>query len=478
MAPSQSDAQGLSRPHIFVVEQNSQLHRHLRNQKANYNLTVSNNLPQVINSGFFHNGSRPQLVIIDVSRTSALHGLALAKELREHEHTIPILLLTQESSENFAHTALRTGISDYVKEPFDLDELSIRITECLSKPSLTMEEKLKRPSNLAGSLPDTLIGISSTIKEVRDSIAHVAPTDSNVLITGETGTGKELVAHAIHQLSLRHQKAFVCVNCAAIPATLLESELFGYERGAFTGAMGVKRGKLELAQGGTILFDEIGDMELSAQAKVLRAIEERQVHRLGGSQKRPLDIRIIAATNHNLEQSIKHHCFRSDLFYRLNVARIELPPLRDRKEDIPILTKHFIRELNPKFNRSVESLTDEALEYLLSYSWPGNVRELRNLIEASFIHLRNPQMKHIDLPPQFLAKTKEYASLPQTERDRILAALSSTNWSRTKAAKKLQWSRMTLYRKMLKYNVGNANANTPHQTQIQTSPNYSPCNIS
>ena len=477
MNPSQSGSQGLSRPHIFVWEQNNQLHRHLRNEKANYNLTVSSNLPQAIDSGVFHNGSRPNLVIIDVSNMRALDGLQIAKELRQYEQTIPILLITQESSEDFARTALRTGISDYVKEPFDLDELSTRIAECISKASSKIKEKYQQPSNLTRSLPDTLIGISSSIKDVRDSIANVASTDSNVLITGETGTGKELVAQAIHRYGRRHQQAFVCVNCAAIPATLLESELFGYERGAFTGAIGVKRGKLELAQGGTILFDEIGDMELSAQAKVLRAIEERQVHRLGGNQKHHLDIRIIAATNQNLEEAMSQNQFRSDLYYRLNVARIELPPLRERKEDISILTKHFIREFNPKFNRNVEDISEEAMGYLLDYSWPGNVRELRNLIEASFIHLRNPNMRQMDLPPQFRAKAKECESLPQNERDRILAALLSTNWCRTKAADKLQWSRMTLYRKMLKHNVVYGNGKTTHEKAKQILPSHSSCNI-
>ena len=477
MNPPQSDTRGLSRPHILIIESNKQIHRHLRNETDRYNLTVSNNVGQAIDGGSFQNGSRPDLAVIDVSLARALRGLELGKDLRQLDPTIPILLITRESSEDFALTALRTGITDYVKEPCTHEEFSDRVMHCLRQRRAQALNRLEESRNYE-LLENVLIGVSPAILDVRADIKKIGCTHSNVLITGETGTGKEVVAQAIHLNSQRRTKAFVCVNCAAIPGTLLESELFGYEQGAFTGATQTKKGKLEQAQDGTILFDEIGDMELSAQAKVLRAIEERQVHRLGGGDSHALNIRVIAATNQDLENSITQKQFRSDLFYRLNVARIHLPPLRERKEDIPALIQHFIREFNPKFHREVEEMTTEALESLLNYSWPGNVRELRNLIEASFIHLPTPGTRHMDLPPQFRAKEKECASLPQNERDLILSALLTTKWSRTKAAKKLEWSRMTLYRKMAKHNIGNRvhNIQSDHPEQAQLI--HGECNIS
>lgn len=418
-------------------------------------MTIANDLHQAISSGALHNGSRPDLVVIDVSHTRAQRGLELGKELRQYDQTIPLLLITQDSSEDLALAALRTGINDYVKEPFTHEEFSERLNHWINHGSIQYLVRQQKKPEDSDSLTQSLVGTSSLIQDVRADIPKMAWTQSNVLITGETGTGKEVVAQAIHRNSDRRDKDFVCLNCAAIPETLLESELFGYERGAFTGAIHGKQGKLEQAQDGTILFDEIGDMELSAQTKILRAIEERQVQRLGGSDSHPLNIRIIAATNQDLEQAVNQKQFRSDLFYRLNVARIHLPPLRERKEDIPDLVQHFIHEFNPKFHREVEGFTDEALDSLLHYSWPGNVRELRNLIEASFIHLASPTTRHMDLPPQFGANARECASLPQNERDLILSVLLSTKWSRTKAAQKLQWSRMTLYRKMIKHKITN-----------------------
>ena len=456
MNPSRSEKIALPRPHIFVLEQNKQLHRHLRKNSDLYDLTVGDNLWQAIDDHVFENGSSPDLAIIDVSLTQSLRGLELGKSLREHVQNIPILLITKESSEAFALAALRAGITDYVKDPCTDEEFSERVAHCLRQRRAQVLTGLETSGNYE-FLENVLIGVSPAILDVRADIRKVAATHSNILITGETGTGKEVVAQAIHRNSQRSDKAFVCVNCAAIPGTLLESELFGYEQGAFTGAIRSKPGKLEQAQNGTILFDEIGDMELSAQAKVLRAIEERQVHRLGGGESHSLNIRVLAATNQDLEHAISERLFRSDLFYRLNVARIHLPPLRERKEDIPALTQHFIREFNPKFHRDVEDMTNEALDSLLKYTWPGNVRELRNLIEASFIHLPNPSTKHMELPEQFRKKEKECAALPQDERDLILSALLTTKWSRTKAAKKLEWSRMTLYRKMAKHNIGQRN---------------------
>jgi len=298
-----------------------------------------------------------------------------------------------------------------------------------------------------------MIGESPPMQEIKAYIPKVASTDSNVLITGETGTGKELVAELVHTNSPRHQKPYVCVNCAAIPDSLLESELFGYERGAFTGANSSYEGKLKLANGGTVFFDEIGDMSPYAQAKILRAIENKEVQRLGGKGSIPLDVRVVAATNQDLERLMSEDKFRKDLYFRLTVTRVHLPPLRDRKEDIPLLVDHYLREFNRRFGREVEGFTEEALESLLRYDWPGNVRELKNLLEAIFVNLPSRRIPFIDLPESFRRRLSDAEGLPQDERDLLLSALFSTHWNMSQAAQNLHWSRMTLYRKMAKYHI-------------------------
>jgi DNA-binding NtrC family response regulator len=403
--------------------------------------------------GLFEQG-QPDLCVVDVSDNQAWHGLAVGKEVRRIYEKLPIVILTNEGSEEFALAALRAGMSDYLKEPFGLEELRASIGRCLCDPQSQGEIHTPQPHS-TDPFAEILVGESETIKDIRSYLGKVSATASNVLITGETGTGKELVARIIHENSSRRNKPFICVNCAAIPDTLLESELFGFERGAFTGAVGVQKGKMELAQGGTILFDEIGDMSLSAQAKILRAIEDRTIYRLGGKTGIDLNLRIIAATNQNPEKAVMEGTFRKDLYYRLNVARIHLPPIRERREDIPLLLHHYLQEFNQIFRRQVEGFTNEAKNFLFEYSWPGNVRELKNLVEATFINLPSKPIFLLDLPPQFRARVKKYENVPTNERDRILAALLTTNWNRNKAADKLQCSRMTLYRKMLKYEVCN-----------------------
>jgi two-component system response regulator HydG/two-component system response regulator AtoC len=271
------------------------------------------------------------------------------------------------------------------------------------------------------------------------------------LITGETGTGKELVAELIHSNSPRRRNAFVCLNSTAIPDSLLESELFGYERGAFTGAVGTHRGKLALAHKGTLFFDEIGDISVSVQAKFLRAIEGKSVYRLGGENELAFDVRILSATNQDLDLAMRENRFRRDLYYRLNVIRIHVPPLRDRREDIPVLLEHYISQYNSSFGLRIEGFTVEALSQLISYDWPGNVRELKNVVEAIFANLPSRQVDTAGLP----ACVAKYLCNPSkpAERDALLSALVATNWNKTRAADRLHWSRMTLYRKMAAYNI-------------------------
>ena len=404
-------------------------------------------------NGVFHavrQKRNPDLLIINASLDAAGNGLEVVQLLHRGNSKLPVILIATNSSEDLAIAALRAGIADYFKPPFSWEDLLTSVHRCLangcSRELLSISE-----TTASGLTP--MIGESLQMQEIKAYLCKVASTDTTTLITGETGTGKELVAALIHQNSCRQQKRFVCINCAAIPDSLLESELFGYERGAFTGAHARKEGKLKLADGGTVFFDEIGDMSPYAQAKILRALESKAVDRLGGKESIPLNIRVIAATNRNLERLMAEEKFRADLFFRLNVASIHLPPLRERKEDLQALCDHYICEMNRRFGREVEGFTAEAFAYLLRYDWPGNVRELKNLIEAIFVNLPSRKITLMDLPEQFRRRFGEANDLSHDERDRVLSALLSTNWNKGKAAQKLQWSRTTLYRKMVKYHL-------------------------
>jgi DNA-binding NtrC family response regulator len=395
----------------------------------------------------------PDLILVNVSLQGDHDGLALAQYIRKQHHTIPLILLTANGSEELAIAALRAGVNDYVKLPVAPEELLSRVRVQLStwrRPPASVPGK--RP---AGGRPSDayLVGDSPPMQQIKAYIEKVGATDSNVLITGETGTGKELVAELIQQTSPRQPQPFVCINCAAIPDTLLESELFGYEKGAFTGASTLSEGKLKLADGGAIFFDEIGDLSPYAQAKILRAIESREIYRLGGKRRIPLNVRVLAATNHDLEQLVAQGQFRKDLYFRLNVARIHLPPLRERKEDIVPLCHYYLRTLNQHFGRQVEGFTDEVLARLIRHDWPGNVRELKNLLEATFVNDPAQRISLTDLPQEFRRQSIDTDRIAPDERQRLLSALLATNWNVSKAAQQLHWSRMTLYRKLEKYHI-------------------------
>jgi transcriptional regulator with PAS, ATPase and Fis domain len=315
-----------------------------------------------------------------------------------------------------------------------------------------------RNEDMPISWPDSdeqIVGTSTTIAKIISFLNKVACTDCTVLITGETGTGKDLAAKLVHRHSCRRQKPFVVVNCSAIPDTLMESELFGHERGAFTGAIAKREGAIMSANHGTVFFDEIGDMSPYSQAKLLRILENREVCPVGGKKSLLVDIRFIAATNRDLEQLMREGKFRADLYYRLNVARVHLPPLRERQGDIALLIDHFRERYNKQFCKQVEGFTEEVVAALMEYDWPGNIRELKNLMEASFIHAyRRISLK--DLPDNFRQRLCESETLVQDERTRLITALLNANWNKVKAAQRLKWSRMTLYRKMAKYGVQSA----------------------
>jgi DNA-binding NtrC family response regulator len=394
----------------------------------------------------------PDVLILGCSDASPVGTLDFASELKCFFGSKPIILVPEVSSEDIAIAALRAGVNEYIKPPFHPSTLVDAVTRCIHHVS-------EEHNRARGSLVDDssgIIGESPAIRALRARLARLASSESNILITGETGTGKELVAACLHKISRRCHKPFLTINCAAIPDNLLESELFGYEKGAFTGADSRKEGKLRAAEGGTVFLDEIGDMSGYGQAKILRMIEAKEVQRLGSNGRIPVDVWTIAATNQDMEQLVKEEKFRRDLFFRLNVARVHIPPLRERREDLLSLIDHYIRYFNIKFGRRVRRLSDDAIEFLGTYDWPGNVRELRNLLEAIFVDLPPGDVSSMHLPAHFMRRYSEIKAAPADERDRLLWALSATDWNKSRAADKLHWSRMTLYRKMARYKISRA----------------------
>jgi DNA-binding NtrC family response regulator len=430
-------------PVILIAEDDETLRQELKGRLFYHGFDVAE-APDRANVFQFFLDRKPDLVIIGSSQNNSWDELKVAEQIRQQDKRVPLIIISGHSSEVQAIAARRVGVNCYFKTPFSHEELVAIVKRNFPDHNASLSE---------AHIDSTIIGDSSAMREIKSYLLKVATTDCTVLITGETGTGKELVAEMIHRTSSRHSRPFVCINCAALPESLLESELFGFERGAFTGAYSSYAGKLKLAEGGTVFFDEIGDMAPNAQAKILRAIEGKEVYRLGGKKGIFHHVRVIAATNQDPEQLVAEGKFREDLYYRLNIARVHLPPLRERKEEILPLLQHYIRELNQRCGREVEGFAEEALASLVRYNWPGNIRELKNLMEATFINLPSRRISFIDLPEMFQQKLKELEGLPQGERDRVLSALFACNWNKSKAAQKLHWSRMTLYRKIAKYHI-------------------------
>ncbi|MDL1982680.1 MAG: sigma-54 dependent transcriptional regulator [Deltaproteobacteria bacterium] len=436
----------MNNPAILIAEGDEILCKDLKGRLFHHGFEVIEALDQTSVLRFFQAGNL-DLVIIGSFGDNSMDGLKTVAQIRRQDREVPLFLIARNSSEALVIAALRAGVTDYFKWPVSYEELIASVNRNLSYHKRSLSET---------GINEPMIGDSAAMREIKAYLINVATTDCTVLITGETGTGKELVAELIHQNSPRHKKPLVCINCAALPESLVESEMFGYERGAFTGAVASKRGKFELAEGGTVFLDEIGDMSPYAQMKILRTTEKKEVCRLGGKGAIPINVRVIGATNSDLEQLMEKGNFRKDLYYRLNVARIHLPPLRDRKEDIPSLLKHYISKFNQRFGREVEGFTEEALDLLFRYDWPGNVRELKNLIEATFINLSSWKIALMDLPKTFQRRFEETEWLQEKERDRVLSVLFATKWNKSKAAQKLHWSRMTLYRKMAKYHISSS----------------------
>lgn len=347
---------------------------------------------------------------------------------------------------------LSSKLDDYLLCPFNKVDFAPRIRRLLSrKPD---HPDGYSPTSKGSNGPNgVLVGKSSDITLLRSKIEKVSQSDCSVLITGETGTGKELVARAIYERSARSHHPFIAINCAAIPDTLIESELFGFERGAFTGATHSHPGQLQLADHGTVLLDEVGDMPLVAQAKLLRVLEQRSIRHLAGRTNIPIDIRVISATNQDLNQLINNNQFRKDLFYRLNVVQIHVPPLRDHREDIPELIQHMLIQLCRRGERLVPTLTPQALSCLQQNNWPGNVRELRNVLESSLLSIDEDSIDLRNFPLSLTENHTAQGGLTLDERERLKLTLSLTKWNKSQAAKQLDWSRMTLYRKLQKYKI-------------------------
>ena len=399
------------------------------------------------------------LVITDL-RMDGISGEEVVQHVTTENPGIPIIVLTGHGSIEEANKAIKAGAYYFLTKPLNLDHLNKIVKNALTERSQQLkikelQERLKHNQNA-----DDMIGKSAELNKVRAMISKAAPTKASVLITGESGVGKELVARAIHNQSPRKDNAFIVVHCAALSETLLESELFGHEKGAFTGADSLAHGKFELADGGTIFLDEIGEINLSTQIKLLRVLQERSFERVGGEKTINVDIRIVAATNKNLEEEVRAGEFREDLFYRLNVVRIEMPALRERKDDIPLLMHGFLKEFNIENQKNILGFDNRAKSAILKYSWPGNIRELRNCVESAVVMCTKDQISFDDLPSTVrsgcdISAITIPAGITMNEAEKIIITenLALNNGNKTKTAETLGIGRKTLHRKLIEYGI-------------------------
>jgi DNA-binding NtrC family response regulator len=401
------------------------------------------------------------LVVTDL-KMPRVDGIDLLKKVREVNREAGFLIVTGHGTVETAVEALKAGADDYILKPLDLFELRNRVQQILERRRPGNELRFLRRQIVTGGVTSPIIGKSAGIQRLLEQIATVAPTRSTVLLLGESGTGKDLVAQTIHARSLRSREHFLPLNCAALSPTLLESELFGHEKGAFTGAMERRLGKLELADRGTLFLDEIGEMPLEMQVKLLRFLETREIMRVGGSSHLTLDVRLIAATNRELTQAVEQQKFRTDLYYRLKVVTLVMPPLRERTEDIPLLVWHFLEGFAEEHQRPVLEVSPEAMQALVHYPWPGNVRELKNLMENLVIFSKQSTLQLLDLPLEVRQQPATDSQLPARfeelnmstiERQAILQALEKTSGNRLKAAQLLGIGLRTLQTKLKEYGM-------------------------
>lgn len=403
------------------------------------------------------------LILMDI-RMIKVSGLEALSEIKAFNPAIPVIIMTAYSSVESAVEALKSGAYDYLTKPLDFDELRLAMERAMDHTHLREENRLLRET--LGSQFDTrhIIGRSPAMVKLLETVAQVAPSEATVLITGESGTGKEMIAGAIHFNSGRKEGPFVRINCAAITETLLESELFGHEKGAFTGAYKRKEGRFVQAHRGTLFLDEISEMSQAMQVKLLRVLQERELTRVGGNEPVQVDVRVIAATNTDLLQEMEAGGFREDLYYRLNVVTLSIPPLRQRREDIPLLAQHFLERFSDKNHKNIKGITPQAMDRLIRYDWPGNVRELMNAVERAVVLARSEYLDGNDLPlildqsiekkgSEPAAPFPEDISLEEVEKATILNALESTGGNKSEAARRLGITRKTLHAKLKKYGV-------------------------
>ncbi len=411
-------------------------------------------------------------VITDL-KMPGLDGMGLLKRLSAEYPDVPVVMITAHGSVESAVEAVKLGAFDYLEKPFEQEQIRQVVAKALNTYALARRDA--RPEEPSGQGRFRLVGQSPAIRTIYGVVEKVANTPSTVLISGESGTGKELIARALHENSSRHAGPFIKINCAAIPKTLMESELFGYDKGAFTGAVGAKPGRFELAHGGTLFLDEIGEIPIEMQVKLLRVLQESEFERVGGIKTIKVDVRLVTATNRDLLAEVGAGAFREDLFYRLNVVPIHIPPLRERREDIPLLADHFIAKFNDCLKKEIAAITPEAVERLVAYQWPGNIRELENLMERTVLFCEGPEIRVSDLPPEVAGaaapqpvqgrrrrrparrpprpapeslKEAVRAETERVERELIQRALDATGGNVTQAARKLKISRKSLQTKM------------------------------
>lgn len=399
------------------------------------------------------------IVISDVIMPK-MNGIELLKEIKKNESDIQIIMLSGKGNIKDAVEAMKLGAYNYLLKPVDIEELLINIKKALNLKNIGEENYIYRNEKSELFKENRIIGKSDHINEIKSRINAIADVDSTVLIMGETGTGKEIVAQEIHYNSKRRNKPLIKVNCAALAKTVLESELFGHERGAFTGAFNLKKGKFELAHGGTIFLDEIGELPIDVQVKLLRVLQEKEFERVGGIKTIKADFRLITATNKDLKKEVEEGRFREDLFYRLNVIPIYLKPLRERKEDILPLAEYFLKKYSKELNRNVKGFDEQALKIINHYDWPGNVRELKNIIERCVVFCKRDKITPEEIPQEIKSKTSMSESskplkkaLDEFEKQYIISSLNENNWNIKQTSEKIGIARKNLYEKIRKYRI-------------------------
>ena len=404
--------------------------------------------------------SQPDLMLTDL-KMPGMSGMEILERAKSESPALPVIIVTGYATVDAAVEGMRKGAVDFVSKPFHADELILKVNKALQHAKVLDENRYLREEIQGASFASEIVGRSDAMRKVLESLDRLRDADCRVLLTGESGTGKEVIARAIHRMGPRRKEKFLAVNCVALTETLLESELFGHERGAFTGATSSKKGLFELADRGTLYLDEIADTSLAFQAKLLRAVEENELKRVGGTKNLTVDVRIIAATNKDLKREIAKGSFREDLFYRLSVVHIELPPLRERKVDIPLLVGHFLRKLSKKMVKKVDEVSNTAMDALLAYSWPGNIRELENALERGMIMASGAVIFPEDLPlsataPQGTVEKMgagELTTLEELEKELIQKTLLECNWNKSLAAKRIGIGRRTLYDKAMRLGI-------------------------